>query len=307
MSARRARRIGALAVAALLPAAAAAALMADNEPRSVVVNGDFEDGTVSLRLPAVSPFPLVAGGWGGRADAGDAIVTVTEAGSRSLQVASAPGAPAHVVQDVPVGMRSFVLELSARRLRGRQTLRLFSSWDRMDPESGEGVSLQLAAGGVRISTPRGSWWVDAPMTGGGWIAIRLASDARTGLVQLWLNERLVASVPGAPAVPRTLVLGGNALRGRSVFGYDDVRMFRLADLELAELRRAVLAHADDRDRPWVLERLDAAASALERGSGVLATPEIRAALRLLERSPGLQADPQVTLAASALLELVAAS
>ena len=61
------RRTSPLVLVGLLPAAAAiATLQADNEPENLVAQGRFQRAAVSLRLPSVSPFPLVAGGWGAR-------------------------------------------------------------------------------------------------------------------------------------------------------------------------------------------------------------------------------------------------
>ena len=116
------RPVAALALIALLPAGEAlAAFWAANEPQNLIAQPTFESGAVSLRLPAVSPFPLVAGGWGARGD----IVAITAStrsafdGARSLQIDSRPEATAHLLQDVPLATRSFRLEFAVQRLRGR--------------------------------------------------------------------------------------------------------------------------------------------------------------------------------------------
>lgn len=311
-SVERMRRIAILVAVALLPAGLAAAIAFDNEPRNVVAHGDFETVAMNLSLPAVSPFPLVAGGWGGRGGSSETLRVVPDGvrGQRVLELSSAPSEPVHALQDVPLATRSFVLELSVRRLHGRQTLRLLSDWDRLDPEeSGTGIDVVLGAGAIRIRTAEGTWPVPASLNSGEWVQIRLVADARTELLEVWLDDVLSASVPGLPAALRTLVMGGSAPRSDSSFRYDSISLYRLAELELAELRRDVLQRVPDRDRPWVLERLDAAAVALERGAPVLAAPEIRAAARLLGRSAAASAPDgggSLSTDATALLELVAA-
>lgn len=310
----RGRRIALLTAVALVPAGLAAALMIDNEPVNVVAHGAFEATAVNLRLPAVSPFPLVAGGWGGRGGQAGDITTVRDGidGRRALELTSAPDDPVHVLQDVPVASRSFVLELSVRRIRGRQSLRLTSEWDRLDPEgTSDGLILQLGASGLRVRTPEGVWPLQGSLAEGQWVHLRLVADARRDLVEVWLDDRLAATLPGLPQSPRTLILGGNAARGESRFRYDAITMFRLADLELADVRRRARQLLPGRDLDWVSERLDAAAAALERGAPALAAPEMRAALRLLERAAGpAPTDPglrSLLRDAARLAELVAAS
>lgn len=303
--------IALLTALSLLPAGLVAALVLDNEPDNVVAHGGFEATAVNLRLPAVSPFPLVAGGWGGRGGEQGDITTVRDSasGGRALELTSAPDDPVHVLQDLPLAARSFVLELSVRRIRGRQSLRLTSSWDRLDPEAtSDGLTLQLSARGLRVRTPEGVWPVEGSLADGDWVRVRLLADARRDVVEVWLDDRLAATLPGLPDAPRTLILGGSAPRSDSRFRYDDVTLFRLAELELAALRRETLRLVPDRDRPWVTERLDAAAAALERGDSTLAAPEIRAAIRLLERAGSGQDAPLRRLVADALrlAELVGA-
>lgn len=291
----RAHRIVSFAALALLPAGVAAALLADSEPANVVAHGSFATTAVNLRLPAVSPFPLVAGGWGGRGGTADDITTVRDEGrdQRVLQVTSSPDDPVHVLQDVPLATRSFVLELSVRRIRGRQALILANDWDRMDPgTASDGLTLQLGASGLRVRTPQGVWPVEGSLADGRWVRIRLVADARRELVEVWLDDRLAATLPGLPRPPRTLILGGNAARADSRFRYDDVTLFRLAEIELAQLRRDALRLLPEQDLPWVTERLDGAATALGRGDSTLAAPEIRAATRLLERAAATRPELQ---------------
>lgn len=292
MTRSRPTRILAWTLLALLPAGAAAALMADNEPRNLVIHGDFESTAINLRLPHVSPFPLVAGGWGARGAQGRDLVVLDSApgGGRALQLTSRVSSPTHVIQDVALATDSFLLELRVRRMRGRQSVRVVGEWNRMDMNSAD-QALEVAIGndGMRLATPAGAWSVDLPPDTSGWMQLRIVADARSELVQVWVDDTLAATVPGRVHGPRTLLIGGNA-GSTSRFRYDRVTLFRLAEVELAEIRRLVLRAIDTRDLPWITERLDAAATALERGDEAVAEPEVRAASRLIIRS--LQSRPQ---------------
>lgn len=306
-------RVGAAVLAAAVPAGAAIAQAASEAPANLLVHGDFESATPTLRLPAVSPYPLVAGGWGARGANPRATIRVSPVGDivgSVLQLASRPGDPTHLLQDVPLGTDSFVLELAAQRLRGRQSVRILGEWDRMDPEIDAGIQLVLGAARLRIRTPQQSASVDWPTNRGDWIALRLISDARTGLVQLWVDGTLGATVAGRVERPRTVVLGGHA-GAPSRFRYDSLQLFRLAELELAELRSSVARQLHPADARWILERLDAASAALERGSEALAAPEVRAAQRLIARAraatPRSPEPATLAVAAEALARLLAAS
>ena len=67
-----------LGILALLVAAPAAA-QEDRAVANLLVAGDFEADAISLRLPSVSPFPLVAGGWGVRSDETGATASIPAA------------------------------------------------------------------------------------------------------------------------------------------------------------------------------------------------------------------------------------
>ncbi len=291
----RNRRVVALGTLGCLYASTAlAAFWVDNEPWNLIASPGFERGAASLRLPAVDPFPLVAGGWGARGGASGSISTPSRdafEGNRSLQIDSSFEAPVYLLQDVPVATRSFRFQLAVRRLRGRQSIKLLEGWDRMAPETAPAVlSLEMGANGLRVTTASGSWLLDAPFAARGWVLLEVIADARDQQLQIRVNERLVATLPGIPErPPQTLVIGGAGNRGRSRYRYDAFRLLRLAELELADLRRSARQWVPAADLPYVMDRLDAAAQALSRGADNLAAPELRATLRLLERS---SAEPQ---------------
>lgn len=306
----RIRRTLTVSALALLPASlAVAALQADNEPTRLLVDGDFETGVVSLRLPEVSPFPLVAGGWGARTDGTDAIGLSREAfsGNRSLQIISRRDVPAHVIQDAPVATRGWVLDLAVQRLRGRQSIALLGEWDRMDPDAVADVRIELRAGGLRVMTARGSWQVTTALEPGVWTQLRVTADPRRDLLSIEVNGILAATVPGVPiTAPRTLVMGGNPGGRGSRFRYDGARLQRLAEIELAELRLAVLRDADPTIVDFVQRRLESAAAALGRGAGHLAAPELRAAARLLSSGTEELAGGPLETAALELADLAVA-
>jgi len=287
---RRLHRVLAiLVVSALVASGALAAPAQDAAPRNLIAEPGFEGSAISLRLPAVSPFPLVAGGWGARGgDAASAGTTRKDvaAGNSALQVASAPDSPVHLIQDVPLATRSFVLQMHVQRRRGRQTVRLLSGWDRMDPDAKAAIALEMGARGARITTPDGSWKVDVPLRRGRWVKIGLLADTRDGQLQLRIEDQLVATLPGLPATaPQTLVLGGNGQRP-SLYRYDELSLLRLSEIELQQLRDALSDALPASEMDYLTPHLDAAARALARGSDRLATPEIRSLARLLQKGRG---------------------
>jgi len=305
-------RAALVAVAMLVPAVGLLAQEARPEPADLVAHGDFETAAANLRLPEVSPFPLVAGGWGARgADPGQlTIVSDAAVGLRAVQLVSRPASPTHLIQDVPLGSGSFVLEFRAQRLRGRQSVRILGAWNRMEPETSDGLQLVLGAGGLRVRSDDGAWGIDWPETAGAWITLRLVADQRTDQLRIWIDDELHATVPGRIERPRTLVFGGHA-GTTSRFRYDGIHLFRLAELELTELYDLVERVVPADERRWVNDRLDAASAALTRGADEIARPEIRAALRLIERArierAAGAAAGQLRRSVQALAELLEAS
>lgn len=278
-------RASLLATVGLLPAAGLLAQETRPKPADLIAHGDFEAAAANLRLPEVSPFPLVAGGWGARGAETGQLTVVPDAavGLRAVQLTSRPSSPTHLIQDVPLGTGSFVLEFRAQRLHGRQSVRILGDWDRMEPEAPDGLHLVLGAGGLRVRSEDGAWGIDWPETAGPWVTIRLVADRRTDQLRVWIDGELRATVPGRIEQPRTLVLGGHA-GATSRFRYDGIHLFRLAELELAEIFALVEQVVPARDRRWVTDRLGAAGAALARGADEIARPEIRAAVRLLEEA-----------------------
>ncbi len=311
---RQARRVPALVVTALLPASLALAVLeADNEPVSLVRGGDFERQAVSLRLPSVSPFPLVAGGWGARAVEAQQVRTSTRdpyRGDRALQIISPAATPAYVIQDVPVASRGFVFEIAVRLVRGQQSIAFLSAWDRMDPATPAALRVVLQADGLHIRDGDNDWFLEVPISTDAWHHLLLVSDPRREQLAITVDDTLVASLPAVPAAaPQTLVLGGNPARGVSRARYDDARLLRLAELELAALRRSALSSVPGTHVDYVMKRLDDAAWALSSGTESFAAPELRSALRALGRigSDGNNADLRMMVAATeALIDLVSA-
>ena len=302
-----------LVAIAFLPASLALAVLeADNEPRSLVRGGGFESEAVSLRLPSVSPFPLVAGGWGARAVEARHVLSTTRdtyRGNRALQIVSPAATPAYVIQDVPLAGRGFVFEIAVRLMRGQQSIAFLSAWDRMDPAAAAALRIDLRADGLRIRSDKGDWHVDASISTDRWHHLFFISDPRSGQLAITVDGTLLASLPAVPtSAPQTLVIGGNPTRGVSRIRYDEVRLLRLAEVELAELRRSALRSVPETQVGYVMKRLDDAAWALSSGADSFAAPELRAAARILARL-GLDDDPglrSVRAATKALIDLVSA-
>ncbi len=302
------RRPGALAVAlalvlvSVVSAAAATSLTsltADNEARSVIENGDFESGAVSLSLSPVQPFPLVVGGWGVRGERVTQIAVGRRqpfSGQHALRIVTSARRPAHLLQDAPVGTRSFALQVAFLRIKGRQTLRLVPTWDRNDPDLTDlaagpatGIAIELTPNGLRVNIDGETWRVDRPLEAGRWSRLSLVSDVRTGQLLLSIDDDLVASLPAVPALaPQTLILGGTnntrGLPGTSRYRYDAIELLRLHDVELAELLQGAQRSLPQDLSGSVMHRLESAVLALANGSPRLATPELRAASRIIERA-----------------------
>lgn len=259
----------------------ASALTVDNEPENVVRDGGFESGAVSLVLPAGERMPLVVGGWASRGDRPPRIVRAparTGADRRAIRLASGPRRPVELVQDLPVGGRGYVLELEVARDSGTQQVRLLHEWSR-DGTGGEGLSVTVRGNGLLVETAAGSFAVRYEIPTKVWTSLRLRVDPRDDRVTVFIDRNEVASLPGVPAQPpRTLVIGGDE-RGR--FRYDDVRVFRLFDLELGAVRRAMPRVVDEDVLPALMARLDDAMRAARSSSRTVAAIEMRATLRLL--------------------------
>ena len=265
----------------------AATLSADNEPQNVVIDGDFERNGLSLTIDDGGPLPLMVGGWASRALDTSALRYGPRAGgsdNRWLQLSTPRGTPTNIVQDVALATRSYRLEARVQPLRGRQSIRLVSDWDRREPVSAT-PELELVVEDDRLVARTPAAVVEARMATppGDWIAISAVADTRDDLVRVYVDGLLVATVPGLGArPPRTLVIGGDGA-ARSRFRYDDVVLLRLAEIEIAEIRRLALRAVAEPDLAAVTGRLDSTVRALARSGTVFAGPELRAAARLVER------------------------
>jgi hypothetical protein len=297
MRQRRLIRIGlfaAFAAGGTLPA------FGQESPANLLAAGGFEFEGISLRLPEVSPFPLVVGGWGSRADDSTAAVAVTRDGRQALEITNDARRAAYVIQDAPLATAGFVFRAAVQRRSGRQFITLHGAWDRMDPEAAALVRLDLRAAVLRVTTADGSWVVPGQLNDGAWHELELVSDPRTNQVTLRVNGTLRGTFPGATnRVPRTVILGGHRGAAVSAFRYDDLVLERLPELELAALQQ-VLAEGDA--PAAVQRRIDAARQAMFAGSPRMMAAELRAAGRLLEAVA-----PAATLdQLGRLLELVSA-
>ena len=276
-----------VAAAQLVPAVAFA--MQVGTPRKVA-DGGFETGSISLSLPAVEDFPMVANGWASRGGHVPAIVDdalLAFAGKRSLRLTSGPDDRIHLIQDLPLTTAGFALQFAFRIERGSQSVQVVSGWDRRVPVGGDVLfGTTLSAAGLEVTTPGGRWQLARPLATNTWHLLSIVADPRTGLQSVHLDGVNVLSLPGSPSAgPVTLVLGDAGGSAESVFGYDAIELTLLADLELAAIRAAVDESIGDPSRAWIVRRLDTAMVALERGAVPLALPELRVAARLAVGAP----------------------
>lgn len=302
--------------AALLSAAALASQQ--NSP-SRVVDGGFETGFISLNLPSVELFPMVAGGWASRGDDVPQIVddaTLAFQGTRSIRLSSNPQATAHLIQDLPLTTAGFGLQFAFWIESGSQSLQIVSGWNRRVPV-GERIALAvvMSATGLEIATLEGVWQLDRLLAPNAWHTLTIIADPRTGAHSVSLDGTNVLSLPGSPPVgPVTLILGDAGTPGVSIFRYDAVELVALADVELAAVRAAVEGSFDEPSRTRILRRLDTAQVALGRGATYLAMPELNVAARLAEGAPRLgagdldvMAELEVVRALQDLIALIGAS
>jgi len=277
------RKLALVISSAALAAGVSAPALAQQAPANLLAAGSFEFESVSLRLPELSPFPLVVGGWGSRADdPGAATATaVARGGMRALEIASQADSPAHVIQDAPLGTVGFVFRAAVQRRRGQQSISLQGAWDRMDPDANALVRLDLRASTVRVTTVAGSWSVRVPLDDRAWHEFELRSDPRTGQVALMIDGALQGLFPGAPVdIPKTVILGGQRGQSRSAFRYDELALLRLPEIELLGLQEALAASGGA--PAGVQRRLRAAHQALLSGSSSMMAAELRAVTRMLD-------------------------
>jgi len=316
MSSDNVRQIGATALVVAMGVLGMAQASTDADLNRVV-NGGFETGFLSLSLPVVSNFPLVVNGWGARGAAPEVVADPELAfeGDYALRLESRPRATAHLLQDLPLTVTSYRLELAFLAEAGVQEVRLLSEWDRGEPQDGRSVlTLLLTVDGIEITTSAGRWDLLQALEPGQWHQLEIVADARAGAHTISLDGRTVMSLPGLPDVPpTTLVLGESGIGSGSSYLYDDIRLTQLAESELASLRADVMTSFAGLEFSRLSTRLEAAAATLARGAPALALPELSAARRLLDPShrdgqqaenTDLEASDRMRHALDAVIELL---
>lgn len=270
---------------ALIVVAWAASVAAQERPLNRIADGDFESGFVSLRLPPGAPLPMFWGGWASRGQRAPLMLEGNSFdGDRSLRVVATVSDPVQVMQDLPLNARGYGMRLAFLIEEGVQTVRLL----RRDEAGAVDAALPafeatISPEAMRFTTPDGTWQIDLPVARGTWHLLSVVADPRTGAQSVQLDGTPLIALPGvAPGSASTLVVGADGAR-RGVFRYDAVEVVSLIDLELTTLREA-LARLDEPLPDALLDRLAAAAAALERGSQLLALPELAVARDLLRRS-----------------------
>ncbi len=281
----------------------AGSVMAQERALNRVVDGDFENGVVSLSLPAVSPFPVFSGGWASRGQrTPDILEGAAFEGIRSVRLATRPQDTLQIIQDLPINSPGFGLRLAFLIEEGSQRLRLFGGWDRGEP--GDGAALfeaRLFATGIVFTTPAGTWQISGDVSPYQWHTLAVIVDPRRGTHDVWLDGRSVMSFPGVSArPPSTIVIGGDAGDSGS-FRYDAIEVLSLVDLEMATIRDSVKM-LDHPAQTAVLERLAAAGTALDRGAPTLALPELGVARNMLGTTS--LATESVRLAIAELIDLI---
>ena len=249
-----------------------------------VADGGFENGFVSLALPAMQRFPMVANGWASRGPRAPELIEGADAayeGLWALRLTTRPGEDLYLIQDLPLNGRGYVVQFAFYYEAGTQTVRLLTAWDRGNPGEGDpAFAATISAAGIDVQTPEGRWTVSLPLTASQWYVLRVVADPCEQSQSVYLDGSQVLLLPGtAASAPRTLVIGNSGATG-GAFRYDAIEAFSLIDIELETLRqRARLL--EDPIRGWTLRRFDAAASALSQNAPTLALPELDVARSLM--------------------------
>jgi hypothetical protein len=296
--------IGLLAALGVLLVASHA--LAQQEDVNRVADGDFENGFVSLSLPASAHFPMFSGGWASRGGRAPEVVNGDAyEGALSLRLVSRPTDPLQIIQDLPVNSSSYGMRFAFLIEDGDQTIRLLDGWDRGSPASGTpAFEARISSAGIDFATPAGSWRVTTPIAPLEWHALSVIADPRTGTHSVRLDGVPLMALPGVSTRrPSTIIFGGVA-GASGTFRYDAVEVMSLVDLELATIRDGV-ARLDIPTRDAVLDRLAAAGAALTRGSETLALPELGVARNMLGTSA--LATENLRRALADLIELIEAS
>ena len=269
----------------LLGTVLAAAPAWAQEPRlNRVADGGFENGFVSLTLPAMQRFPMVANGWASRGRRIPEMIEGADAayeGLRALRLTTQPGEDLHLIQNLPLNGGGYVVQFAFYYEAGTQTVSLLAAWDRGTPGDGNpAFAATISAAGIDVQTPEGRWTVALPLTASQWYVLRVVADPREQSQSVYLDGSQVLLLPGtAASTPRTLVIGNSGETG-GTFRYDAIEAFSLIDIELEALRQAA-RRLQDPIRGWTLRRFDAAASALSQNAPTLALPELDVANSLV--------------------------
>ncbi len=250
-----------------------------------VADGGFENGFVSLALPAMQRFPMVANGWASRGPRAPEVIEGIDAayeGLRALRLATQPGEDLHLIQDLPLNGGGYIVRFAFFYEYGAQTVSLLTAWDRGNADAGDPAFVATMSGaGIDVQTPEGRWTVSLPLTASQWYVLQVVADPRDQSQSVFLDGSQVLLLPGtAASTPRmTLVIGNSGDTG-GAFRYDAIEAFSLIDLELEALRQAA-RRLEDPIRGWTLRRFDAAASALSQNAPTLALPELDVARSLM--------------------------
>ena len=270
-----------------------------------IADGDFESGIIGFSIDDTVHFPMFAGGW---ASHGERTPELTGErpfeGSVSARVASSPGDPLAMIQDIPLDTPAYGMRIAFLIESGSQTIRMIDGWNRRRPDGNQEVlAATLSASAVEVVTPTGSWTAATSIEPGRWHTLTLISDPRLGIHSVSVDGESLMAVPSAADFrPSTLILGGDGEQG--AFRYDAIEVLSLVDLEMSAIRAAV-GSLDAATRNGVLGRLHAAEMALTRGSEALALPELGVARNILTRTTA--ANDDLRRALSDLIDLIEAS
>lgn len=275
------------AVPLVLALAWTGSAVAQEQPLNRVADGDFESGFVSLQLPATAPIPMFWGGWASRGRRAPLVLDGDGVdGGRSVRIVATPEDPVQLVQDLPLNGRGYGIRLAFLLEEGVQTVRLLRRGDDGQPDGAQpAFEATISAQAMRFTTPDGSWQIDVPVRTGGWHVLSVFADPRTGAQSVRFDGAPLIALPGVAAGRASTLMIGGVGGERGVFRYDAVEVLSLIDLEMT-LVRTQAEELDDPSRDDILDRLSAAAIALERGSEILALPELGVARRMVLGSAG---------------------
>jgi hypothetical protein len=248
---------------------------------------------------------MFSGGWASR---GEGLPQSIEGnafeGRRAIRIVTGPDEPLQLLQDVPLNSTAYVLHVAFLLEEGTQTVRLLHDWHRGDPGGGTpAFAARITSLGITFTTPSGRWQLATAIAPSNWHALSVVADPRTGVQNVRLDGRPLIALPGVPAQPpSTIILGGTSDEA-GTFRYDALELVSLIDFELATIRDTTV-RLELPAGGAILDRLDAARAALERGSEALALPELGVARNILGAAG---AGDDLRLALADLIELIEVS